>query len=374
MKKKILIVLYYYHPYVSGLSVLAKNIAENLDKSKFEVTVLTTKFDNSLSGKEVISGVTVIRTPVLFKLSKGVISPLFFLKTILLAKKHDIVNFHLPIADAGLSVFFIPKKKIITQYHCDLNLKNGLLDKCISWLSYLLMDITLFKSKKNIVSTLDYFSHSKLNKYLNKSIQIYPPVDTDKFFPQPYNNLLTKLSISKKIFKIGFVGRIVQEKGLEYLLESINYLQSEIEDFVIIIVGDYKNIAGGSIKSSLNKYIEKFPGRIIFTGYINDSELISFYSMIDILVLPSIDPLESFGLVQIEAMLCGTPVIASDMPGVREIIMKTGNGFLSIPKNSKNIGEQIVKLHTNPITVSKESLGMFLLSKSIKRYQDVFGR
>ncbi len=89
----------------------------------------------------------------------------------------------------------------------------------------------------------------------------------------------------------------------------------------------FKTIFESKIKSSLNKYIGKFPGRIIFTGYINDSELISFYSMIDILVLPSIDPLESFGLVQIEAMLCGTPVIASDMPGVREVIRKTGNGL-----------------------------------------------
>lgn len=374
MKKKILIVLYYYHPYVSGLSILAKNIAENLDQSKFEVTVLTTLFDASLPEKEVIHGVKVIRTPVIFKLSKGVISPLFWFQIIRLAKKHDIVNFHLPIADAGLSALFIPREKIITQYHCDLNLGNELLDKCISWISYLLMDITLCKSKKNIVTTLDYFSYSKLNKYINKSIQIYPPIDTNKFFQKPYKNLLNKLSISEKTFKIGFVGRIVAEKGIEYLLDAINYLQSEIQDFVIIIVGDYSNIAGGSVKKSLNKFIKKFPNRIIFTGYINHSELISFYSMIDVLVLPSIDPLESFGLVQIEAMLCGTPVVASNLPGVREIIKKTGNGLLSTPQNSKNIAEQIIKLYKQPITISKQSLSLFLLSKSIQKYQDVFDK
>ncbi len=374
MKKKILIVLYYYYPYVSGLSILAKNIAEHLDKSKFEVTVLTTKFDATLSEKEIINGITVIRVPVLFKLSKGVVSPLFWLQTIRLARKFDIVNFHLPIADAGLSVLCIPRKKIITQYHCDLNLKNGVIDKFIAWISYLLMDITLFRCEQNIVSTLDYFSHSKFKKYINKSIQIYPPIDTDKFVQQPYKNLLNKLSISEKEFKIGFVGRIVQEKGIEYLLNAIHYLQSEIESFVVIIAGDYRNIAGGSIKTSLNKYIEKFPGRIIFTGYINDNELVSFYSMIDILVLPSIDPLESFGLVQIEAMLCGTPVVASDLPGVREVVTKTGNGLLSSPKNSKSIAEQIIKLHKQPLTISKGNLNLFQLSKSIQKYQDVFDR
>jgi glycosyltransferase involved in cell wall biosynthesis len=158
---------------------------------------------------------------------------------------------------------------------------------------------------------------------------------------------LSKLGIEpeEKPFLIGFVGRVVYEKGISYLLEAIPYLSAHLgRDFRIMIVGDYQRVAGGSIKKELDVYEKKYPGRIRFTGFLSDDELCQFYSLINVLVLPSIDPLEAFGMVQIEAMCCGCPVIATDMPGVRVPIRETGFGLLVPPRDAQAIGEKICQL------------------------------
>ena len=76
-------------------------------------------------------------------------------------------------------------------------------------------------------------------------------------------------------------------------------------------------------------------------GRLKFDDLVTFYSLIDVLVLPSVDPLEAFGMVQVEAMLCGTPVIASDMPGVREVISKTGYGRLIRKRDPEDIADKV---------------------------------
>jgi glycosyltransferase involved in cell wall biosynthesis len=345
---KVLIVLYYYYPYVSGVSVCAKRVAEGLVKNGYKVTVLTTQHEKCLDKHEVINGVEVIRRPVLFKMGKGVILPFFWLDIIKYSIKNDYVNPNLPMAESGISSLFIPKRKIITTYQCDINLGPKPVDKLVAYVSTSLMRLQLIRSRVVVPSTLDYLEHSKMKKYIYKSKPIYPMVTADEFFPISPTPLFNKLGLSAKTIKIGFVGRIVYEKGIEYLLESIPFIQKSINNFTIIIVGDYQKVAGGSIKDKLDHYMELYPGKIIFTGFLSDEERNQFYSGIDVFVLPSIDPLEAYGMVQIEAMLCGSPVVASNLPGVREIVLKTGYGRISKIKNSKDIALQVCEIVMNP--------------------------
>jgi glycosyltransferase involved in cell wall biosynthesis len=371
-KKSVLIVLYYYHPYVSGLSNYAKELAEGLVGKGFAVTVLTTRFDKKLPGDSLINGVNVIRLPVMARFGKGVIAPTFWLKIILLAQKFDFVNIHLPMADGGLSSFFIDKNKIITTYHCDLNLGKGLINVIIQRISYFLMERILTKSRYVVVNSLEYFSHSCMKKYVRKAIEIYPPIHFDQFQRSDYQELLSALSIRQESFKIGFIGRLVYEKGLEYLLGAIPYLQECLDDFVIIIAGEEKNVAGGTIRNDLDKYVKLYPHRIVFTGYLNHNKLLQFYSMVDVLVLPSIDPLESFGMVQVEAMLCGTPVIASDLAGVRTIVLETGFGSLAKPRNSLDIASKIYAVSKSELQLDAMKLQKFKASISIEKYEELF--
>lgn len=346
-KKRILIVLYYYHPYVSGVTVMAKRLAESFALKGHQVTILTSQHDTALLSKEMINGVTVIRRPVLFKLGKGVIMPTFWLDIIRYARKHDFVNIHLPMAEAGISSLFIPKKKLITTYHCDLNLIDGVLDKAIMHLSYALMHILMMRSSMILPTSMDYLEHSKMKRYSHKAVAAYPPINEADFNKVDATSLIKKYGLNKSQTTIGFVGRIVYEKGIKYLLQSIPYLVESLDDFKIVIAGDYTKIAGGSIKDELDEYIEEYPGKILFTGYLSDDELKQFYSAIDVLVLPSIDPLEAFGMVQVEAMLCGTPVVASNLPGVREVIRQTGYGLTCTPKDPRDISKKITVVMKN---------------------------
>lgn len=348
-KKKLLMVLYYYYPYVSGLSIYAKRIAEGLVKRGVEVTILTSRYDNNLAKEETINGVQIIRRPVLFKLGKGVVMPSLPLDIIVKSKDYDYINPMLPMAEIGPVLLFIPRSKIIVSYICDLYLGDKALSRAITFLSFASMHIALIRAKEIFALSHDYLSNSKMKIYQYKATGVYPMIDASEFLPvsDGVDFFKTTLGVDKETKKIGFVGRIVYEKGINYLLESIKYINQSIEDFKVIIVGDYKNVAGGSIKEELDLYIERHPDKIIFTGYLDDSELKRFYSGIDVLVLPSIDPLEAFGMVQVEAMLCGTPVIASDLPGVREVVQKTGFGLISRTKDPQDIASKIIEVLRN---------------------------
>ncbi len=375
LKKSILIVLYYYHPYVSGLSNYAKELAEGLSREGHSVTVLTTRYDAMLPRSSCINGVNVVRVPVIAHMGKGVIAPTFWLNIIRLSRGNDIINFHLPMIDAGLACLFIKTKKLVTTYHCDLNLGKGMLNNILETISYRLMDLVLNKSRVVVVNSLDYFHHSRMKKYSQKAVEIYPPIRSIRHAQKQnldYQNLLTKFSINPKSYKIGFVGRLVYEKGLKFLFDAIPYLEDQIGDFVIIVAGEDKNIAGGTIKDDLSKYLKLYPTKIVFTGFLQDRELVQFYSMIDVLVLPSIDPLESFGMVQVEAMLCGTPVIASDLPGVRTVVLETGFGALVEPRNSVDIAVKIATIRKKDFTFDIAKLQKFGSSCSLERYNKTF--
>lgn len=374
--KKILIVTYYYVPYVfSGLSNCVRYVAEGLVKEGHEVTVITSRYEKNLPKQEVINGVRILRRPVLFKLNKGVIMPTFWWDVVWHSRKHDYVNPHLPLADVGLSSLFIPKHKMVTTYQCDINLGDKPLDKMITKVSLWLMKIQLSRSRVVVASTLDYLEHSKMKKYLYKATPICPTISLASLGHVNPEPLFRRLGIQNNEVKVGFVGRIVYEKGIRYLLEAISHLEKELKNFRIIITGEYENVAGGSIKDELDSFLLKYPGRILFTGYLSDEDRQRFYSGIDVLVLPSIDPLEAFGMVQVEAMLCGAPVIASDLPGVRQIVQQTGYGRISKQKDPKSIADAILEVVQHRATYKPDITKVrqrFDPAMTIKMYEDCF--
>lgn len=321
---KILVILNYYVPYVSGLTEYARLSAEELVSCGNDVSVLACNHAN-LPSEETISGVHVYRAPIIAKISKGTISPKFITMAKELASKADVVNLHLPMLESGIISGFIPKDKLVCMYHCDINLPKSIINTMIVKIMDRQHDICLRRAKTVMVTSEDYALHSRVVfKYADKLKEVAAPV-------KEYSRCDQITHDRHQSAIIGFCGRIVEEKGIEILIRAFEKLREEEgrQQYRLVIGGDYKNIAGGSIYPRLEKLInENNIPNISFLGKIPEEKMATFFSSLDVFVLPSINSLEAFGMVQIEAMECGTPVVASDLYGVRTIVQKTGAGQL----------------------------------------------
>ncbi|MDA7544526.1 glycosyltransferase, partial [Alphaproteobacteria bacterium] len=142
--------------------------------------------------------------------------------------------------------------------------------------------------------------------------------------------------------KIGYLGRLSFEKNLEILIEVSKELTKKKYLHDLIIAGDDKDIR-------FRKYIEKLKQKstnhphISFIGRVKEEDKNLFYQNINLFVLPSNNPLEAFGIVQLESMINNVPVIAYNMPGVRTIILNVGSGALF--SNKKELFDQIITFY-----------------------------
>ena len=140
---KVLLVLTYYHPHVSGLTIYVKRLATMLAQRGHQVTVLTSRYDPALPAEEVIDGVHVVRAPVQLRVSKGVIMLSFPMVAWRLIREHDVLSVHLPQFEASLLGLLgrLANRPVILTYHCDLQLPRGwfnrIVDKVVFASNYL---------------------------------------------------------------------------------------------------------------------------------------------------------------------------------------------------------------------------------------------
>lgn len=173
-------------------------------------------------------------------------------------------------------------------------------------------------------------------------IQVSPMgIDTRTFSPDR-----SDASIRSEYGIIGpfllFVGRLVEKKGVEYLIRAMPKVLASQPSTKLLIVGD------GPLKKQLEELTNglQLQEGIIFAGSKPHEQLPSYFASADIFIGPSIvaesGDSEGFGLVFAEAMSCGTPVIASDLPAVRDIVIDGKTGFLVRQKDSTQIAERII--------------------------------
>jgi glycosyltransferase involved in cell wall biosynthesis len=335
----VVIALNYYSPYVSGLTDVAKTVAEELAARGFNVTVVACQHDAVLPRDEVLNGVRVIRTPVIARIGKGLISPAFISRVIREGRAARLLNLHLPMVESGAIALGIGKVPTAVTYQCDVSLPPGLFNRLQSWIMDLSNRIALKRATAVIPSSYDYADHSRLRKVMDpaRTIAIAPPT---KFRGggAPTFRRTTGLHV-------GFLGRLVEEKGVEYLVEAFRSLDDP--DARLLIAGDYLRIAGGSTVEVIRKHIGNDP-RIELLGFLSEDELADFYRSIDVFVLPSVNAFEAFGIVQVEAMRTGVAAIASDLPGVRQPVLLTGLGLIARPRDSADIAAKLRQLVATP--------------------------
>ena len=337
MQKKILIVTDFYEPHVSGIVTYIKQSLQVYKKLNCSVTILTTLYNNSLKKEEIIDDVKIIRCQPTIKISRGFYSFELIKKYYNLHKEFDLINISYPLTEIFPISLKLNNKTFIT-YHCLP--PSFLYNKFFSLYFYFFGLVSLVFSKKIIVLSKDYFRNIFFHKFFDKKILEIPPYILKKN--------IKKLRTNKKEIKIGYLGRICKEKGLENLIKASELLNNKNLNHKVLIAGD---IDDKRFKNYIQKIKKKTQDNknIFFLGKIKETEKDNFFEQLDVFVLPSVNSFEAFGIVQLEAMNNGIPVIASNIKGVRSIIYKTQNGYLFEKNNSKQLVEMLLKINKNKI-------------------------
>lgn len=375
---KILISLSYYYPNISGLTIYAKNLSEEFVRRGHEVTVLTSQHRRNLPKKEVVNGVSVERVPYLFAFSKGFFMPRYVFYAFCLVRCADAVFICLPQFE-GFIVALLAKlfrKRVCCAYVCEISLSLGGFSWFIEQLLHVANFVSMIIADNIITFTEDYARSTNLLRYVwGKTIYILPPVLSLQVHREEKVRLSKKLPRMPKHI-IGFVGRFATEKGIEYLLQAIPILKKRVQkDFLILIAGPSDPVGEEKYRVNIELLLRKYRDYVSVLGVLPPQQMGAFYSLLDVLVLPSVNSTEVFGMVQVEAMLCGVPVVASDLPGVRVPITVTRMGELASVGDSYDLAHKIAKvlLHKRRYVKRRRFIEeQFALKSTIEAYEKLF--
>lgn len=378
---KVLIVLTYYRPHISGLTIYVERLARALAQQGHQVTVLTSHFDRTLPAREIVDSVNVVRHPVAFKLSKGAIMPGFLSHALWLMLHNDVTSVHLPQAEGGALAFLgrvIARKPVVLTYHCDLQLPPGIFNRLVDRLVFASNMLAGVFADRIVAYTRDYAVNSPfLSRFMNKIEVIYPPVEMPPPDPHAVAALKARYHAEDSCV-VGFAARFAEEKGIDYLIQAIPYVAAACPSVKFLLAGETLKVIGENVWERLQPQIEqhRHAKRIEILGTIPNKEMGNFFGACDVLTVPSINSTESFGLVQVEAMLSGCPVVASNLPGVREPARVTGMGEIVPIKDARALADAIINILQNRekyIRPRAEIAATFSLESTVAAYEKLFG-
>lgn len=172
----------------------------------------------------------------------------------------------------------------------------------------------------------------------SKITVINPGVDTSKFYPDRL--------ISKKKFRVFYCGQFNVRKGLHYLLKAFKFF--DVPDAELCLAGSYSEL---SLDQAFSDHISKLiDGRVKILGKLNHDSLRTQFQNASVFVLPSLA--DGFGMVAIQAMACGVPVIVTSNTGASDIVVDGLNGFVVSPRDSDAILGKLFYLYNNPEIMS----------------------
>jgi glycosyltransferase involved in cell wall biosynthesis len=330
----IVVALNYYAPYVSGVTEAARVTAEGLVARGWRVLVVAGRHDRSTPRKERINGVDVIRTRVALTIGKGIVSPGFVPTVLKWGRQARIVHVHAPMLEAGLIAAGLPARvPLAVTYQCDVTLPDSAFNRFQMRVLDRSHTVALRRAEAVLVTSEDYARTSRIWEAMQGRTIAIPAPSLDR-------------SGGEATFRdgdglhVGFLGRIVEEKGLEYLVEGFRQLGPDAR---LLIGGEFAKVAGGSVVDKVRRAIDG-DSRVRMLGFVAEEDIPDFYASLDVFALTSVNSLEAFGIVQVEAMMTGVPVIASDLPGVRVPVQLTGFGRVVPPRDPDAIAAALVEL------------------------------
>ncbi|MBI5071351.1 glycosyltransferase family 4 protein [Candidatus Falkowbacteria bacterium] len=320
---KIAIISPVFPPYRGGIGTAAYTEAEELARRGHDVSVFVPRRPGG-QGHELKEKFKLFHLGPFLRYGNAAFLPQLWWKL----NNFDVIHLHYPFFGGAEVVYKkLKNKKIkfVITYHHDV-VGRGLLGKFFRWHTKNLMPKILGAADKIIVSSLDYAKNSNIKEILEKNqekfFEVPFGVDAEKFSPaEAKQDLFKKFNLftARTILFVGGLDKAHYFKGLEVLIRA----KAETPVAKVLVVGD------GDLRPHYEKIVANLnlKDQIIFAGSLAAEDLPDYYNLADVVVLPSLDQSEAFGIVLIEASASGKPVVASNLPGVRSVVEYGVNGF-----------------------------------------------
>lgn len=339
---KILNVIAYFHPHEGGAETVCLNLSREMVARGHQVTVMTSNISSSVvpdivENTTMVDGIKVIRLnsivlpgrlPYILELGKKVVE----------YKDFDIVNVHTPypsIAREIIKVYKALKVPVVVTHHCDY-VRSGL----FSFYAHLLNVIYIRRlceiSNRIYISTMQYANTSKAVRGFEAKYSLLSG--------SPSADLLNGNDSIKEEY-ILCVSRLYWYKGINYLLSAYKKLLGVFPMPPLWIVGrgpNEKHILRQINKENLSEHVK-------LVGYVSSNEMASLFNNSYFLVLPSFTRREAYGMVLVESLACGRPVLASHIPGVSEVVERTGGGITVKARNPDDLASNMMLLLSDSV-------------------------
>lgn len=318
----------FYYPEIGGIERVVQNIAEGLPEP-YSPRVLAARH-RGIGDTERHNGVNITKTSSLGTALSVPLSPTFPIRFRRMAQEADIVHHHLPNPLSIVSDFATGEgdTPVVATYHSDIVRQKRALRVYRPVLKRFLDSVD-----RIIVTSDRLLNHSEiLDPFTRKCSTIPLSIDlnvVDNDPPSPLN-------IKTQGMNILFVGRLNYYKGVEYLIDAMTNVPANL-----FVIGE------GERRTALEKRAHEcnVADRVKFLGRVSDDRLASAYRTADLFVLPSVEPSEAFGVVQLEAMARGLPVVNTSLPtGVPWVSVDGKTGLTVEPRNSDALAEAMNKL------------------------------
>ena len=361
MSKKILQLGKLFPPFFGGIESVSYELALGIKAAGHVSDVLCVNEVGKKDSFDDVRGVHVTRCASFFKFASVYFSLSYILNWIKSRKKYDVIHVHCPNPLANIALLLFPTRAhVVVHWHSDIVKQKKL--KVL----YQPLQNWLLKRANRIIATSEVYakSSSDLQQFLHKISIIPIGIDPDKLetTSDGVETIRSRYRDKKIVFSLG---RHVYYKGFKYLIAAAKELP---EDYIILLGGT------GNLSSELYQQVEQYglTEKVQFLGKISTEELGDYYSACDVFCLPSIERSEAFGVVQLEAMSLGKPVVSTSIPGSGVgWVNKDGiSGRVVSPKNVTALRDAIVELCDNPIpqdTIQQHFTNNFSSSVMVNR-------
>ena len=322
-----------YYPHTGGIETVIRQYSEELGKvcPAAEVKVLVCRDGRGKGSREKLNGVDVTRAASMGTYFSCPLSLDFIRKFRKMAKKADVVHIHVPfpLADVALLLSGF-KGRVVVSWHSDVVKQKKLLMFYKPFMKSLLK-----RADRILVATEGHIEGSAYLKDYREKCRVLPyGIVPGAYLRVPEGNVLSELCNDKDSVKLLFTGRLVYYKGVDVLLRAMK----ETSGCELFISGE------GELEEGLREYVRDngLEDRVHFMGFLPQTALRQAFRECDVFILPSVERSEAFGIVQIEAMVYGKPVINTALPsGVPYVSLDGITGLTVPPSDSDSLAEAI---------------------------------